>query len=625
MARKPPTPSTVKKLFGFSNNNCASPVCNNNLIEDDVVIGEICHIEAAEDNGPRFNKDSNDEYRRSFDNLLILCPSCHKKIDSDISKYKTPLVTEWKKEHESKIKTPFAISEKVVNKSIEKFMNQKNENYGSGTQFSNQADTQNIGAQIGTQTINFNTISNKKRINIDGARPFNDDLKGVIEAHKIQANPPAEDVIDYQNELKERIPRPIYLVETKFLKFRKDNGRIMSDVLSHQKIHNIELDEKSEAIQKLLREFLQNSDVEKKIALKQQLRHKSQQRPAIITCDGFLINGNRRKMAFEELFEENDQDPKFEKMRVVILPDNVTEKDIRKIENRYQLQDEGKSEYQGINRALVIRENINVGYNLRAQLRDDPKYTDKEKKEFDRIVKEYEKEYLNPLECAEKYIQHFNKTDIYKSVSESTGDREGRWQAFKDYSSFYFGTLKNPAARIKNYILESDVGKIEDLAFKIIRKRDLRGLSKLHMFMRPPNMKRFLSNDESKKIVFEIVDNVDNDITEEEKVDKEGVRISESDIDKKWGKKYEEIIIGSLMKAKRLIENQNERDKPIDLLEDALKKLNHDNLKIDNLGIEHYNKALTLTLKISNKALEIYEEVDHARGNLKKLKNKGKS
>ena len=282
------------------------------------------------------------------------------------------------------------------------------------------------------------------------------------------------------------------------------------------------------------------------------------------------------------------------------------------------------AEYQGINRALTIRENINVGYDLRAQLRDDPKYADKEKKEFDRIVKEHEKEYLNPLLCAEKYIQHFNKSDIYKSISESAGDREGRWQAFKDYSSVYFGTLKNPAARIKNNIQESDIGKIEDLAFKIIRKRDLRGLSKLHMFMRPPNMKRFLNNGEAKKLVFEIVDKVDIDIPEEEKLNEDGSRISESDIDKKWGKKYEETIVGSLMKAKRLIENQTERDKPLDLLEDALKKLNHDNLKIENLGIEHYKKALSLTVKISDKAMEIYKEVDHARGNLKKLKNKGK-
>ena len=39
----------------------------------------------------------------------------------------------------------------------------------------------------------------------------------------------------------------------------------------------------------------------KKDVLKNQLLKKGQQQPAIITCDGFLVNGNRRKMALEEL------------------------------------------------------------------------------------------------------------------------------------------------------------------------------------------------------------------------------------------------------------------------------------------------------------------------------------
>lgn len=625
MPRKPPTITTVKRLFALSKNNCANPECKNKIIKDNVVLGEICHIESAEKYGPRFNARSNDNLRRSFSNLILLCEGCHKLVDADESKYSSIVLKKWKSSHELSSKSKGQdVDENSIESLIEKFMKQENKNFGKGVQLNNMAGNQTIGTQIGSQTINFNGGTGKQRINIDGARKVDDNYKAIIDSHKIQANPPAVDVIDYQNELRDRIPRPVYLIETKFLRFRKDNGRIMSDVLSYEKINDVNLDERRDETQELLREFLQNSDVEKKTALKQQLYHKGQQRPAIITCDGFLINGNRRKMALEELYNDHFQDSKFEKMRVVILPDNVTEKDIRKIENRYQLQDEGKSEYQGINRALTIRENINIGYDLRAQLRDDPKYADKDKKVFEGIVKEYEKEYLHPLECAEKYIEHFNKTDIYKSVSESTGDREGRWQAFKDYSAFYFGTLSKPSARVKNKILESEIGKIEDLAFKIIRKRDLRGLSKLHMFMRPPNMKRFLGNEEAKKIIFEIVDKVDIDISEEEKFNEDGTRISENDIDRKWGKKYEEVIVGSLMKAKRLIENQIERDKPLDLLEDALKKLNHDNLKIENLGIEHYNKGLKLTKEISNKAMEIHSEIDHARGKLKKLKNKGR-
>ena len=102
MARIPPTSSTVKRLFAFSGNICAFPKCKNLLIEDDIVLGEICHIEAAEENGPRYNPDSDDEYRRNFQNLILLCEKCHKKIDSDENLYPVTLLTSWKEAHENK-------------------------------------------------------------------------------------------------------------------------------------------------------------------------------------------------------------------------------------------------------------------------------------------------------------------------------------------------------------------------------------------------------------------------------------------------------------------------------------------------------------------------------------------
>ena len=67
---------------------------------------------------------------------------------------------------------------------------------------------------------------------------------------------------------------------------------------SYEKI-NGPIDEKSESGQEVLRGFLKISDPEKKEVLKQQIKKKGQRQPAIITCDGFLINGNRRKMVFE--------------------------------------------------------------------------------------------------------------------------------------------------------------------------------------------------------------------------------------------------------------------------------------------------------------------------------------
>ncbi|NVN18264.1 hypothetical protein GUA46_07920 [Muricauda sp. HICW] len=628
MARIQPTPSTIKKLFALSGNECSSPNCRNRLIEDDVILGEVCHIEAAEKGGPRYDKRSDDNYRRSFENLILLCESCHKKIDSDVVKYSTALITDWKEKH-NKGQSSFEVSNILTEGIIKKFMNQSNNNNESGTQINNQALTQNIKKQIATQNNYFG--SSEGEMGIEGNyRPVNKDLKKKIDVLREDASPPKKDVIDFRNNLTKKEESDIYELPFKELKFRKKNGRIKAEVESYEKQFG-EINEISEEGQEVLRGFLKESDPEKKEVLKQQIRKKGQREPAIITCDGFLINGNRRKMVFEELYEKSHQSPQFLNMRVVILPENVTEYDIKRLENSYQLQDEGKSEYHGLNRALTIRDNINEGYTLEAQILDDPQYADKKGKELQAAKREFKKKFLLPLERVDQYLKTFNREGLYNTISEGTGDKEGRWQAFIDYSSFYQGTLKNPSKLRELGVQNGEEGLIENAIFKIIRKRNLnskeleRALGKVHSFVRGGNLKKYIENPTAKKHLIAIAKEVDEDIPEKEKKDKEGNRYKEREIDEKWGNKYKNEILGNLMQAYKAVNNKIERDKPVDLLNDALKKLNHDNLKIENMGTEHYNKALSLTKKIMAKAESIYNEVDHARGELKRLSRKGKS
>jgi hypothetical protein len=71
---------TIKRLFAESGGQCAK--CDLDLFPDCKLIGEICHIEAFSSGGPRYNsqlKKSNLE--NHYDNLIILCPSCHTEID----------------------------------------------------------------------------------------------------------------------------------------------------------------------------------------------------------------------------------------------------------------------------------------------------------------------------------------------------------------------------------------------------------------------------------------------------------------------------------------------------------------------------------------------------------------
>jgi len=99
-------PSTIKRLYALSGNQCANPECTKQLIafDGETIISKICHIEAANKDGPRFNFQMSDDQRRSFDNLLLLCDECHSVVDNinNINQYSVKLLKEWKKTHESK-------------------------------------------------------------------------------------------------------------------------------------------------------------------------------------------------------------------------------------------------------------------------------------------------------------------------------------------------------------------------------------------------------------------------------------------------------------------------------------------------------------------------------------------
>lgn len=98
-------PSTVRRLDTLSRNECAAPDCDRKLIARDgeTIVSKICHIEAASENGPRFNPEMDDDDRRHFNNLILLCDECHNIIDNieNEEKYPVVLLKSWKKTHET--------------------------------------------------------------------------------------------------------------------------------------------------------------------------------------------------------------------------------------------------------------------------------------------------------------------------------------------------------------------------------------------------------------------------------------------------------------------------------------------------------------------------------------------
>ena len=105
MSRQSPKTETIRSLFAKSGNVCAFPECTHELVAgDNLYVSEICHIEAAEPRGPRYNPNTMDEERRGYDNLILLCHAHHRRIDSDASTYTVERLRQMKVEHESVVR-----------------------------------------------------------------------------------------------------------------------------------------------------------------------------------------------------------------------------------------------------------------------------------------------------------------------------------------------------------------------------------------------------------------------------------------------------------------------------------------------------------------------------------------
>lgn len=101
----PISPTDKKRLWGLSRNRCA--ICGRQLVEPgganqaNIIIGEECHIVAKEVDGPRGDSPLSVQERDSFDNILLLCPSDHTKIDKDVISYTVERLKSIKNQHEN--------------------------------------------------------------------------------------------------------------------------------------------------------------------------------------------------------------------------------------------------------------------------------------------------------------------------------------------------------------------------------------------------------------------------------------------------------------------------------------------------------------------------------------------
>jgi hypothetical protein len=104
--RLTPKGDTLRQLFLKSGNLCAFPGCGSlmmNAAGD--FIGQLCHIEAAERGGERFNPNMSNEDRRQAANLMMMCYE-HHQVTNDVVRFPVAKLREMKAAHERRFSHP---------------------------------------------------------------------------------------------------------------------------------------------------------------------------------------------------------------------------------------------------------------------------------------------------------------------------------------------------------------------------------------------------------------------------------------------------------------------------------------------------------------------------------------
>lgn len=98
---------TIKILWGRAAGRCAVPTCRIELFAEAtdydpvVLIGDIAHIEASSESGPRGNRNKATKDRDEYDNLILLCKNCHARLDGQKNTNSVEYIRQLRNDHEA--------------------------------------------------------------------------------------------------------------------------------------------------------------------------------------------------------------------------------------------------------------------------------------------------------------------------------------------------------------------------------------------------------------------------------------------------------------------------------------------------------------------------------------------
>lgn len=187
--------------------------------------------------------------------------------------------------------------------------------------------------------------------------------------------------------------------------------------------------------------------------LKQDLRDRGQQEPAVVTAEGVLINGNRRSAALLDLWL-NEHAPIGRYVRAYVLPADATADELIDLETELQVAKDYREDYSWVNEALLIEEIFEAS-----------------NKDWDRVAQRMR---LKP----EKVRAQYEKLQqLHQLVSMSNGTRHhadfvGNESAFEELSKHVKDKQPEEAASVRSVYFLGTLSGVNYRDLRHLRRKD---------------------------------------------------------------------------------------------------------------------------------------------------------
>lgn len=325
----------------------------------------------------------------------------------------------------------------------------------------------------------------------------------------------------YPLKIRDKVDHEVYSIPIEYLRYNDLNGRIASFVESSKAVGE---PLKSENSKRTIEEYLWNSDEKANKNTKKSIFEDGQQKPGIISADGIVLDGNRRLMLLNKLYEETGN-LKFSRFNTIILDESFTEKEIYNLEGYLQFGIDPQAEYKPIEKYLMVNRRIQAGMTPREISKSvNDRFKEKEIIEFYEMFNLME-EYLEYIGSKGNYeLLSFRKVEDsiktlnaqLKKLNKNNHPAQKNWEISNDEISdiklVYFDLIRlavssdtkdyRELVSSKNNLLENqeEWKKFSDSHFEITKDIKSRSKDIYEVIDKSPNSNK-LSNLEKIKIV----------------------------------------------------------------------------------------------------------------------------